>query len=421
MQRQLKKDRSASGTEKGKDQAREDYKSIPDALRRIYLEEGGLSAFYSGCTQDTLKSMVDSFLFFLAYNFTRNSRLTKHSKPDGSVARKLPLHEELAVGMVSGAFSKFFTTPVQQIVTRKQIATMTGSSTKQSSWEIARGIREQKGIAGFWSGYSASLVLTLNPSLTMLFHETLLRVLVKRDERGHPGAKITFLVAAMSKALASMITYPFSLAKSRAQVSVKRPLDDEHGDRFSKNDSAKEVKNKTARKVKKDTIFESVYQIANEEGIAGLYQGLSGEVLKGFFSHGLTMLMKESIHKLVIQLYYFILKAVRRYPSPEELAHAANEKIGEAKEAVVEAASDAKDKIVEVAGGAKDALNSTVNTSEKDGWMKAPDQLLSKTVEHATELYKKGTEDILWSRREAADFLDDYIPEFDDDDNGWGW
>jgi uncharacterized protein YjbJ (UPF0337 family) len=255
----------------------------------------------------------------------------------------------------------------------------------------------------------------------MLFHETLLRLLVKRDKRDNPGARMTFLVAAISKALASAITYPFSLAKSRAQVSAKRPLDDEEGDRFSKDDSARDVKNKSARKVKKDTIFESVYQIANEEGIASLYQGLSGEVLKGFFSHGLTMLMKESIHKLVIQLYYFILKAIRRYPSPQDLAQAASEKVGDAKDAVVGAASDAKASIVEAAGDAKDALSSSGNASDKDAWMKAPDQLLNKTVEHVTELYKKGREDYLWSRREAADFLDDYIPEFDDDDNGWGW
>lgn len=69
--------------------------------------------------------MVDSFLFFLAYNFTRNSRLKKYSGADGRAAKKLPVIEELAVGMVSGAFSKFFTTPVQQIVTRKQTAAST--------------------------------------------------------------------------------------------------------------------------------------------------------------------------------------------------------------------------------------------------------------------------------------------------------
>lgn len=390
---------------------REDYKSIPDALRRIYAEEGGLSAFYSGCTQDTLKSMADSFLFFLAYNFVRKSRLEAHS--NGRPAKKLPIHEELLVGMVSGAFSKFFTTPVQQIVTRKQTASMLSSSSSSesaaslSSIEIARQIREQKGIAGFWSGYSASLVLTLNPSLTMLFHETLLRVFVPREKRQNPGAKITFLLAALSKAMASTITYPFSLAKSRAQVSAKKPLDDDNEDKITKEDKARDVEMKAASKVRKDTIFESVYRIAQEEGIGGLYQGLSGEVLKGFFSHGLTMLMKEGIHKFVIQLYYLVLKAIKQYPSPEEITELAKETVIDARDAVVDAASDARDAVVEVAGDVKDAV---VGDGKSDG----TSSMLDTAAQSVAELYRKGKE-------ETADIMDDYIPQFDDDDNGWGW
>jgi len=341
--------------------------------------------------------------------------------------KKLPIYEELLVGMVSGAFSKFFTTPVQQIVTRKQTAKMVAkrsgapsgdvpSSTKgMSSREIARQIHAQKGLAGFWSGYSASLVLTLNPSLTMLFHESLVRVFVKREKRDNPGAKMTFLLAALSKALASTITYPFSLAKSRAQVSAKKPLDDEEGDRISGRDSAREMEKKAARKVKKDTIFEMVVQIAREEGVGGLYQGLSGEVLKGFFSHGLTMLMKESIHKVVIQLYYLILKAIQRYPSPDELTKLAGEKVGDVKDAVVEAAGEAKDAVVEAASNVSDAVaGAGAGGDGKNGWTAQGQQVVDKTVHSVAELYRRG-------KQETADFLDDYIPEFDDDDNGWGW
>jgi hypothetical protein len=341
--------------------------------------------------------MADSFLFFLAYNFVRKSRLEAH----GPKAKKLPVYEELAVGMVSGAFSKFFTTPVAQIVTRKQTAALTASDDAQlSSAEIARRIRAQKGIAGFWSGYSASLVLTLNPSLTMLFHETLLRLTVRREHRENPGAKVTFLLAALSKALASTITYPFSLAKSRAQVSAKKPLDDE--EKISEKDSARDVEKKAARKVRKDTIFDTVLQIAREEGVAGLYQGLSGEVLKGFFSHGFTMLVKESIHKLVIQLYYVLLKAIKRYPSPEEIGRLAGEKVGEVKDAVVEAAGDAKDAVADAVGANGNGNGKTWTSQVQQG------------VQSVAELYRRGKE-------ETADILDDYVPLFDDDDNGWGW
>ena len=66
-----------------------------------------------------------------------------------------------------------------------------------------------------------------------------------------------------------------------------------------------------------------IAQIARTEGIAALYEGLHGEVLKGFFSHGITMIIKDVVHRFVIQLYYAMLKLTRRYPSAHELAEMA--------------------------------------------------------------------------------------------------
>ena len=37
------------------------------------------------------------------------------------------------------------------------------------------------------------------------------------------------------------------------------------------------------------------------------------------FSHGITTIVKEVVHKLVIQLYYAIRKMLERFPSPQEL------------------------------------------------------------------------------------------------------
>ena len=75
--------------------------------------------------------------------------------------------DELSVGFLAGAFSKFLTTPIANIVTRKQTSSMIssrnpGKDTDQDSLRsIALQIRAEKGVQGFWSGYSASLVLTL--------------------------------------------------------------------------------------------------------------------------------------------------------------------------------------------------------------------------------------------------------------------
>lgn len=177
IQRQLRKISSSPGSA--------EYKSLRDAVSKIYAQEGGLKSFYAGVFQDTIKTIADSFLFFLAYNILRQSRLRSRQ---GSVKR-LPVLDELSIGFIAGAFAKLITTPLANIVTRKQSLSMTsGTSPSLKSQEvstrsIALQIKSEKGLKGFWSGYSASLVLTLNPSLTFFLFETFKRALLPRNRR----------------------------------------------------------------------------------------------------------------------------------------------------------------------------------------------------------------------------------------------
>ncbi len=283
-----------------------------------------MSAFYTGVGYETVKGVADSFLFFLAYSYLRQRRLNARDS-----GRSLPVLEEIGVGVVAGAFSKLFTTPIQQIVTRKQTAAMAMQDPTSpnkpvlSTADIVNGIYREKGLQGFWSGYSATLVLTLNPSITMLLHKVLLRLLVPSAKRNDPGSRATFLLAAVSKALASTVTYPFSLAKTRAQVSSQKPTTTT-GETSELNKSDKPHDSRTTR-LRQKTVFSTILRIAQTEGIWGLYQGLGAEVLKGFFSHGITMLMKDRIHSAIISLYYTVSQALQNFSSAREFAENASE------------------------------------------------------------------------------------------------
>lgn len=378
------------------------YKSIGDAIQKIYADEGGISAFYAGCPQDTAKSMADSFLFFLAYNTVRKQRL--NTRPG---TKRLPAHEEIVVGMLSGAFSRFFTTPIQQIVTRKQTATMIAArsgdsaiSSNLSMKDIAKRIHKEKGLAGFWSGYSATLVLTLNPALTFLLQETLLRLLVKRDQRDNPGSRKIFLIAAVSKAIASTITYPFSLAKSRAQVSATPPTEPST-ESITEKDSFKSATIKAENKIRRKTVFDTILQIVEAEGLHSLYQGLGGEVLKGFFSHGLTMLLKERIHKVIIQLYYFVLKAIQKFPSQEEMTRLASERAANARASIGEATTAAGDGAKDVVDRGKEMLKDASYQGQ---------EVVEKGISTVSDFYKRGKE-------ASTDIVDEYINTGDDDDD----
>lgn len=113
-------------------------------------------------------------------------------------------------------------------------------------------------------------------------------------------------------------------------------------------------------------VFTTILSIARTEGITALYEGLGGEVLKGFFSHGITMIVKEAVHKFVIQLYYAILKLLKRYPSPEQLAEMAALQAAEMREQAQSAAENAKASVREAAGKGKEIMMDAVESVKGD-------------------------------------------------------
>jgi len=234
--------------------------------------------------------------------------------------------------MAAGACSRSFTTPIANIVTRKQTATLLDPEGTASVGDIVRSIREEKGIAGFWSGYSASLVLTLNPSLTFFLQE-FLKTTFAEKQYDDLGPRLTFLFAATSKAISSFVTYPFQTAKTRLQagVAVDSSKDKEQTEREGRmtngvasgfeedvsesKDVAGENSNKpkrirTVKNLAQQSIFGMVAQIVRSEGIGSLYDGIGAELLKGFFSHGITMVTKDVVHKLLFRLYLVALSVL---------------------------------------------------------------------------------------------------------------
>lgn len=355
LQTQNQKQKDSDSSEKSDDNENSDeqYTSVVDAARKIYAQQG-IAGFYPGLAQDTWKTVADSFLFFLAYSAIRQKRIVAHVGIERAAKSKnivLPILDELAVGILAGSFAKLFTTPLSNIVARKQTsATRKGGNAKNlSTSDIAARIRAEKGILGFWSGYSATLILTLNPSLTFFLNEFLKRTLLPRSKRDKPPPSLTFLLAALSKVAASSITYPFSLAKTRAQVMTS--------DSKSKSGTA----DKTGASLLASLtpkILSTVATIARTDGIPGLYAGLHGEVLKGFFSHGFTMLAKDAVYAFIVKSYYLLLLLGRRYPSPDELIQRAREQAEEYTEIAREGARDLAERTRE---GAEGLLN--VNAS----------------------------------------------------------
>lgn len=117
-------------------------------------------------------------------------------------------------------------------------------------------------------------------------------------------------------------------------------------------------------------ILSTVATIARTDGISGLYAGLQGEVLKGFFSHGFTMLVKDAVYAFIIKSYYLLLLLGHRYPSPDELIQRAREQAEEYSEIAREGARDLAERTREgaeellKAGSGGNAVDMTSNFAD---------------------------------------------------------
>ncbi|GAO48834.1 hypothetical protein G7K_3001-t4 [Saitoella complicata NRRL Y-17804] len=335
------------------------YSGLVDALVRIYKEES-LSAFFLGLKVDTLSVVSSTFFYHFAYTYMRTNRLQSRSKVVSKTVSTLGPAEELAIGAIAGIISRFFTTPLQNVVKRKQTVAITsqirsierslGDQPVPTAMEILREIYSEKGITGLWTGYRSACVLTVNPSISYYAYEVLKSFAIPQDRRSNPTSKEIFLYSALAKSLATVLTYPLILTKSRAQVSS------------SKNANSVAM----------------IRKVFKSEGLQGLYKGVGPQVLKGFFQQGLMMMIKDRVGSFIVAIY-LLLRRVRGRNIAETAQNLASEaaqnksvqvarqnaeavaaKAKEAGQTVDQylTNSGAKDKAAELAGKAKGSIDS---------------------------------------------------------------
>lgn len=279
----------------------EQYDGIMDAFRSIVKKEG-FSTFYSGIGTDVTKSIIDSFLFFGFYNFLRQRG-----------GRSPGLLQEISFGMLAGAASKACTAPLSNVVARRQMTP--SDEDTQSVGQVLADMRREGGLQALWAGYSATLVLTLNPSITMLLNRRLAERVIPmlEEETDVPVAWAAFLLAALSKSAATALTYPFQTAKTMLQIPHASSDEEDEGHEEAEKEKRRRKRRTLLARLRAAfdrTIFGMVVRLIKTEGLRALYDGMEGELLKGFFSHGLTMLAKGFFHRLVIRMW--IMSHARR-------------------------------------------------------------------------------------------------------------
>ncbi|KAG6916055.1 hypothetical protein DXG01_008628 [Tephrocybe rancida] len=283
----------ASAKGKGKDNL-----SMLAVLLRIYKTEG-VSGLYRGFGATMLNTFSMQYAYFFFYSFVRNhyiSRLTR-KLPIGSKLPPLSTAAELLLGALAGALAQIFTIPVSVIATRQQVGRPNGSPSQSgddSFLGVAREIIAEEGVAGLWLGIKPGLVLTVNPAITYGVFERVKSLILLAQAKAGTGSKLSpllsFFIGAVSKTLATVVTYPYIMAKVRIQA---RSADAEDG-----QDAPPLSPHHTKAHSKHVGALQILSRVLQKEGVVGWYQvlamqGMQAQITKAVLSQALLFMSKE--------------------------------------------------------------------------------------------------------------------------------
>lgn len=257
-------------------QQREHYDSTLDAILKI-VAKAGIPGLYSGMAGSLLGVASTNFAYFYWYTFVRNWYIKRTN-----TTSNLGTATELLLGAVSGALAQLFTIPVAVVTTRQQTRPI--DAPHVGLMDTAREVIAEDGISGLWRGLKASLVLVVNPAITYGSYQRFKEIIYPNKARLSPFE--SFLLGAMSKAVATCATQPLIVAKVGLQ---SRPPPERKGKPFK-------------------GFIEVMEFIIEHEGPLGLFKGIGPQLMKGLMVQGLLMMTKERMELSFVLMYRGLLK-----------------------------------------------------------------------------------------------------------------
>lgn len=305
------------------------------------LKEEGVKGYYGGFGASMANTFFMQYAYFFFYSFVRTTYIKRLSRkqPSGKV-QQLSTSIELLLGAAAGALAQIFTLPVSVIATRQQIGKSKNTAgAKSSSFiDVGREIVNEDGVAGLWAGIKPSMVLTVNPAITYGAFERVKSVMLASTNSSKLTPGKAFLVGALSKTLATVVTYPYIMAKVRLQAGrVGSGSDDSSSESESElseirgaeegslTASYAEVsksgynvtrvprpERKTAKPQK--SAVKLLAKVLREDGILGWYQGMGAQITKAVLAQALLFMLKDQFERYALVIMLFVRKL--RSPKP---------------------------------------------------------------------------------------------------------
>ena len=224
-------------------------------VKDLYEKEG-LAGFYAGFSAQVLTNVVNYGVYFLLYRLFQKYFLAG--------GRSLMGH--LKVSVQAGFGSTFFNTPMWVISSRLM------KDGSQSIFQCVRSIIRHEGVSGLFKGLMASFLLVSNPVINFAIYEVLKDRFIGKTMK--PSTLAFFLLAAVSKAIATFVTYPLLTIRTRQQLSRDKALSQ----------------------------IQVIKDLLQTDGFWGLYRGLHSKLIQSVLNTAFIMASHEQLAVILTKL-----------------------------------------------------------------------------------------------------------------------
>lgn len=238
------------------------------AAAKEILRTKGVAGLFSGLESAIYGVTFSNFVYYYFYELTSNMFLRRGRKKSG-----LSTLESIVTGAVAGALTVCSTNPVWVANTRMMVKAKEQGSKSQLTLRTIVEIAEKDGLGTLFAGVLPALVLVINPIIQYTIFEQVKNVVVAAKGPRSFTATKAFFVGALGKLVATSLTYPYITLKSR--MHIKKKDAESPGTQPS--------------------MYQQLKKIVSEEGLEGLYRGLSVKLSQLILMAAFLFYFKEQL------------------------------------------------------------------------------------------------------------------------------
>ena len=276
------------------------YSGTVDALISIIRDEDP-TALFSGLNLALTGTAISMGIYYFWYEFFKHLLQKKGIRFTTGVS--------LLVAAAAGAINTTCTTPFWVITTRMQNASKKGENEDSSVLKTISNVWKEAGFGGFFRGLMPSLVLVVNPAIQFMVFEQLRLWLVFQKKRQNlkPVLSATeiFVLGAIGKIIATIITYPQIVIKTRLQAQKSSS---------SSSSSSSSPGRHSRQDASKENLIGTMVKLYKAEGFLGFYRGMSSKIVQSVLNSAFMFLFKDRSFLLALIILRFFGLSQKQTP-----------------------------------------------------------------------------------------------------------